>query len=190
MLLFEVINIILNKFLLINETWFQLARKKKTANRKFLSQLVDFDQDFVIGDAVSCERQNDVVNNSLADREFSFKFNDHLAVTIENTVVVQTMLITLTARTAREMGNAVETVEDRIQNAILAAMDNVITPRIELALRSLDASSGQEAASVTSTLDRREQVGLLPLLRPYPLEKLHFMNWIWMMRLEVIALTK
>ena len=40
------------------------------------------------------------------------------------------------------MGNVVDTVEDRIQNAILTATDSIITPKLELAIRSINASSG------------------------------------------------
>ena len=33
------------------------------------------------------------------------------------------------------MGNIVDTVEDRIQNATLTAIDSYVTPEIELAIR-------------------------------------------------------
>ena len=34
------------------------------------------------------------------------------------------------------MGNIVDTVENRVQNAILTAIDSTITPKIELAIKS------------------------------------------------------
>ena len=45
-------------------------------------------------------------------------------------------------RTDREIGNTVDTVQDRIQNAIFTATDSNITPEIELAIRKTNACSG------------------------------------------------
>ena len=65
-----------------------------------------------------------------------------------------------TDRTAREVGNVVETVKDGIQNAILVAMESIITPKIELTGISKNASSRQDAASVIANLENWEQAGL------------------------------
>ena len=63
-------------------------------------------------------------------------------------------------RIDREMSNIVDTVEDRIQNAILAAIDNIVTPKIELAIRSINASSRRDATSLSANSERREHVGI------------------------------
>ena len=42
----------------------------------------------------------------------------------------------------REMTNIVDTVEDRTQNAILTAIDSIVAPKTELAIRSINTSSG------------------------------------------------
>ena len=60
----------------------------------------------------------------------------------------------------REMGNFVDTVKDRIQNEILTAIDNIITPSIELEIRSIFASSGRDADSVTANSERGERMGI------------------------------
>ena len=57
------------------------------------------------------------------------------------------------------MNNIVDTVEDRIQNAILAAIDNIVAPKIELAIRSINASSGRDVTSVCANSERRERTG-------------------------------
>ena len=49
-------------------------------------------------------------------------------------------------------------VEGRIQNAILTAIDNIIAPKIELAIRSINASSGRDATSVTANSERGDYV--------------------------------
>ena len=60
----------------------------------------------------------------------------------------------------REMNNIVDTVEDRIQNAILTAIDNIVAPKIELAIRSISASSGRDVTSVSVNSERREHAGI------------------------------
>ena len=64
------------------------------------------------------------------------------------------------------MGNIVDTVEDRIRNAILTAFDSIVAPKIELAIRSINASSGRDATRVTANSEYREHVGI-----SYPFEK-------------------
>ena len=58
------------------------------------------------------------------------------------------------------MGNNVETVADRIQNAILTAIDSRKNPRIELAVRLINASSERVATNVTVNLERGECIGI------------------------------
>ena len=53
-------------------------------------------------------------------------------------------------RLDREKNNIVDTVEDGIQKAFLTAIDNIIAPKIELAIRSINASSGRDGTSVTA----------------------------------------
>ena len=63
------------------------------------------------------------------------------------------------------MGNIVDTVEDRIQNAILSAADSIITPKIELAIRSVNASTGREATSLMATSEGGENIRITALLK-------------------------
>ena len=53
-----------------------------------------------------------------------------------------------------ESGNIFNSVKDRLQNAILTAMDSYITPKIELAIRPKHASPGRDATSVMATTER------------------------------------
>ena len=63
-------------------------------------------------------------------------------------------------RIDREVGSIVDTVEDRIQNAIVTAMDSIITPKTEVAIRSINASSGRDATSAMVTSERGEHIGV------------------------------
>ena len=134
------------------------TRKKRQSNRRLLSQLDDLDQDVIIGYAASGRQQNVVVNDGTIDQEFTVNNNGSNLTASENAVNVQTLERCFNERVDRDMGNNVETPEDRIQNAILTAIDNIITPRIELAVRSINVYSGRDATSVTANSKRGERI--------------------------------
>ena len=58
------------------------------------------------------------------------------------------------------MSYAVNTVEYKIQNAILIAVDNIVAPKFKLAIRSINASSGRDVTSVTANSERGKHVGI------------------------------
>ena len=60
----------------------------------------------------------------------------------------------------REMGNIVGTVEDRIQNATLTAVDDIFRPKIELVVRMKAASTEQDTFSITANLERGQNLGI------------------------------
>ena len=59
-----------------------------------------------------------------------------------------------------ERSHIVGTVADRIQNAVLTAIDSIVAPKVELASKSINASSGQDATSVTAISERGEHIGI------------------------------
>ena len=73
---------------------------------------------------------------------------------------VKTLERCFNERVDREMNNIVDTVEDRIQNAILTAIENIVAPKNELAIRSINASSGRDVTSVIANSERGERVGI------------------------------
>ena len=73
---------------------------------------------------------------------------------------VKTLERCLNEKIDREMSNIIDTVEDRIQSAILTAIDDIVTPKFELAIRSINASSGRDVTSVSTNSERREHVGI------------------------------
>ena len=84
-------------------------------------------------------------------------------MTNENTVSVKTLEICFNERIDREMINSVDTVEDRIQNAFLTAIDSIVAPKIELTIRSINASCRRDATSVKANSERGEQIGTTAL---------------------------
>ena len=136
------------------------TRKKRQSNKRLLSQLDDFDRDMIIGNAVSEIRENAVVNEGTNDREFAVGTSSNDSTVNGNAMSVKTLERCFNERIDREMSNIVDTVENRIKNAILTAIDNIVTPKIELAIRSINASSGRDATSVSASFERREHVGI------------------------------
>ena len=143
--------------------------QEEQQNKRVLGELDDFDQVVVLGDVMSSERLNVVVNNGVADRKNTANNNDSSVVANDNTVHLQTLQRKLTDRVTKEITNIGETVEDRIPNAVLTTMDHIITRTIELADRSMNASYGLAVASVTANCERGEQVENCALMGTYPI---------------------
>ena len=58
------------------------------------------------------------------------------------------------------MSIIVDTDEDSTQNAFLTTIDSIVTPKIELAIRSMNASSGRDSTSVTANSERGDRIGI------------------------------
>ena len=67
----------------------------------------------------------------------------------------------------REVGKLVNTVEDKIQNAILTAINSIVAPKIELAITSINTSSVRFANNVRANSERGEHIGVPALLKTF-----------------------
>ena len=110
------------------------TRKKSQSNRRLLNQVDDFDHDFTFGNTANERQENVMVNGGTNDRDFIVGTCSDNLVTIENTVIVKTLVRCFNERIDREMSIIIDTVEDRIQNANLTAIDSIVAPKIELAI--------------------------------------------------------
>ena len=136
------------------------TRWKRQSNRRLLCQLDYFNQDMVIGNAASERQENNVVNEGTNDRDFTVGTSSNKAAINENVVKVKTLERCFNERFDKEMSNIVDSVEDRIQIAILTAIGNIFAPKTELAIRSINESSGRDVTRVTANSERREHVGI------------------------------
>ena len=114
----------------------------------------------IIGNAASERQENVVVNEGTNDQDFTVGTSNVSSIVDENALKVKTLERCFNERIVRKMNNIVETVEDRIQNAILTAIDNIVAPKIELAIRSIKTSSGRDMTSVSANSERREYAGI------------------------------
>ena len=126
------------------------TRKKRQSNRRLLSQVDDFDQDMIIGKAASERQENIVVKEGTNNRDFTVGTSSNNMAINESTANVKTLERCFNERIDREMSNSVDTVEGRIQNAILIAFDNIVAPKTKLAIRSKNASFGRNVTNVTA----------------------------------------
>ena len=101
-----------------------------------------------------------MVSEGTNDRDFTVGTSNNNTPIIEGMVNVKTLERCFNERIEKEMNNIVDTVADRIQNAILTAIDNIIAPKIELPIRSINGSSGRDVTSVTANSERGEHVGI------------------------------
>ena len=114
----------------------------------------------IIGNTSSETEENVVVNEGTNDRDFTVGTSNGDSVVNGNAMSVKTLERCFNERLDGEMSNIVDTVEDRIQNAILTAIENIVAPKIELAIRSINASSGRDATSVSANSECRERLGI------------------------------
>ena len=143
------------------------TRKKRQSNKRLLSQLDDFDQDMINGNTAN-ERQESVeVNEGTNDRDFTVGTSNVSSLINENVLNVKTLERCFNERIDREMCNIVDTVEDRIQNAILTAIDNIVSPKIELAIRSIMHPLDGMWPVRLETQNVGNMRGLMPLLKTH-----------------------
>ena len=114
----------------------------------------------IIGNAVSERQGNTVVNEDTNDRDFTVGTSNNSSVVNGNAMSVKTLERCFNEKIDREISNIIDRVEDRIQNAILTAIDNIVAPKIEIAVRSMNASSGRDVTSVSANSECREHVGI------------------------------
>ena len=99
-----------------------------------------------------------VVYKGTKDQDFTVSTSSKNTAVNESTVNVKALERCFNERIDREMSNIVDTVQDRIRNEILTAIDNIVAPKIKLAIRSINASSGLGVTSVTVNSERGEHV--------------------------------
>ena len=105
------------------------TRKKKQSNRRLRSQLDNSDQDIIIGNTANDRQEITTVNEGSAGQEFTVCNSDDGPAVNENVVNVKILEGCFNERIDMEMGDIVETVEDKNQNAIFTAIDSIITPK-------------------------------------------------------------
>ena len=130
------------------------TRKKRQSNRRLFSHLDDFDQDITIGNTVSDRQKNATVNAGTGYQDFTVGTSENNLMFNENTLKVITLEKCFNERIDREMKKIIQTVEDRIQNAILTAINKINANKNELVVGSINAFSRWRMASTRTESER------------------------------------
>ena len=83
------------------------TRKKRQSSRRLLSQLDDFDQDMIFGNAASERQEKVVVNKGTNDRDFTVSTSSISTAVNESTVNVKNLEKCFNERIDKEMSNIV-----------------------------------------------------------------------------------
>ena len=130
------------------------THKKKTQQKKQFSQLDETLNDFVLGygananvlESGNLEQQTDSHHNDLETVDDSTRQNQVIEGNIDDQIT-------------RTVSSAVMTVENRIPDAIMTAIDKVVIPRVEMAVKSITGPTGHELKSEVQNPDRRDFLG-------------------------------
>ena len=136
------------------------TRKKRQSNREHLSQLDGSDQGIQIGNTASEWQENTIAYEGTGNRDLSVGTSGINLVNNKSTMKVETFERCFNKKIDREMRNVVDAVEYSIQNGILTAIDRIVAPKIELAVRSINVSSVGDATSVTANSEHGEHEGM------------------------------
>ena len=107
------------------------TRRNRHSNRRLLSQLDGFDQDIIFGNTASEKQENIIANEGTRDWDFTVGTSGNNLVTNENAVNVKTLERCFNESIDREMSRIVHTIENRIKNANLTAIDGIVAPKME-----------------------------------------------------------
>ena len=66
------------------------------------------------------------------------------------TLLLLTLEKNIVGEVRSEVDSVMKTVETRVQYAVMTAIENLVFPRLELATKSVNASSGHKVVSVVS----------------------------------------
>ena len=133
------------------------TRKKKQQNKRFLSQLSESNAEFMV--VQSKHEAQAKSRTDAADRDTSLK-------NLKNTkgpkqvkgseVDVHTLEKNIVNKVRSEVDSVMTTVETRVQDAVMTAMENLVIPTVEFAMKSANALSGNGIGSVVLDPDQRD----------------------------------
>ena len=130
------------------------TRKKKQQNKRLLIQLMETGADFMIGQS-NHEIQTESKTN-VADRHTSLNDTNDPTQVNSPQVDMRTLEKNIVTKIRSNVDSVMTTVETRAQNAELTVIENLILPRVELAMKSVNASSGHRVGGAVLDPDRRD----------------------------------
>ena len=138
-------------------TWFTQANGRTNRKEKQFIELNETLNDFIIGSNTNVFVIRDEAMEPQAD---GYYINPEKIVAAEiSNCQNQVEGNNFDAKFRKTFLNAVNTVKNRMRDLFLTAMDNVIIPRVELAVRSYKGSSRRGINSAVQNPDRGNSIG-------------------------------
>ena len=129
------------------------TRKKKQQNKRLFSQLSERDTDFMVGQS-NDDVQNENINSATHRGRCSDNSNSLTQVNYSQ-VDMHTLEKNIVCKVRNEVDNVMTTVETRVQDVVLTAIENLMIPRVKLAMKSTNASSGRSVDGNVLDPDQR-----------------------------------
>ena len=119
----------------IHANWFLLRRRKKHQYKRQPNELNETLNDFIVRNNTNAG----AIGNKTLELRTSGLVNNFGRPTVDENSAHQDQVIekNFAVKIREEVDNAVMVVENRVHDAILSAMDNVLIPKIEMAVRSI-----------------------------------------------------
>ena len=134
-----------------------VSTRKKQQHKRQLSQLIETLNIFVVGSNTNvCAIGKKILKTQTNGRSKNFE----RIIDVENSACQnQVIEDKIDGKSEKTFDNAVMTVKNCKHGAILTALDNVLIPRVEMAVRSITGSSSQGPRSVVQKPARRYFTG-------------------------------
>ena len=125
--------------------------KGRQQNKRLLSQLYESNTDFRIGQNNHGTQFEETANTA---GETTTLNNINNSIQINGSQVdLHTIEQNIVIKVCSEVNNVMTMVETKIQNAVLTAIENLVIPRVKIAMKSINASSELEVDSVVLDTD-------------------------------------
>ena len=143
--------------LVLNQLFTKMVSTRKRTNyqkKKQVSQLSGFLNNFISGNGTNVSA---AVNETL-EQQTSGQYND-FGRFVDSGSQNQVIENNIDDKVKSAVDKAVLIVENRMHDAFLTAIDNVVIPRIEMVVGSINCSSGHGSNSEVQNPDRRDFLG-------------------------------
>ena len=140
-----------------------VSTTKKQPNKRLFSQLNERDTDFMIGQS-NQDEQTESRDNALCRGTSSDNASNLAQVNYPQTDVY-TLEENIFSKMRSEVDSVMTSVETRVQDAVLTAMEKFLIPRMELAMKSANTFSEWSVGDNVLEPDQRDFLGNIEGLR-------------------------
>ena len=140
-----------------------LTRNKKQQNKRLFGQLSERDIDFMIGQS-NQDEHSESKDDMICRGNSSDNSSNPTQINCPQ-VDLHTLEENIVKKVRREVDNLMTSVETRIQDAVLTAIENLVIPSVELALKSANAPSERSVDGIVLDPDQRDFLSKIEGLR-------------------------